>query len=199
VSNGNPSRIARVAGRAVPLPLDDVDTDRIIPARYLLCVTFEGLGDHAFEDDRKQDPDHPFNQERHRGASILVVGRNFGCGSSREHAPEALHRWGIRGIVGQSFGEIFAGNCTSMGIPCLRVDGKDAAALAQRVQADPALEVAIDVERETAAAGGVEIRGEIPASAKERLLSGSWDALGELLEAKDHILALKKKIQYMSF
>jgi 3-isopropylmalate/(R)-2-methylmalate dehydratase small subunit len=199
VSPESASCIRRVEGRAIPLPLDDVDTDRIVPARYLLCVTFEGLGERAFEDDRKQDPAHPFNQERYRGASILVVGRNFGCGSSREHAPEALHRWGIRGIVGHSFAEIFAGNCTSMGIPCLRVDGKDAADLAARAQADPALVIAIDVERETATAEGRTVAGSIPASAKERLLSGSWDALGELLEAKEQILALKKKIQYMSF
>ncbi len=193
------SHIRRVAGRAVPLPHDDIDTDRIIPARYLRCVTFEGLGEHAFEDDRAQDPAHPFSQERYRGASVLVVGRNFGCGSSREHAPEALHRWGIRAIVGHSFAEIFAGNCVSMGLPCLRVDGKDAADLAAHVQADPSVEVAVDVEAQTATAGGRTIAGEIPASARERLLSGSWDSLGELLEAKDQTLALRKKIQYMNF
>jgi 3-isopropylmalate/(R)-2-methylmalate dehydratase small subunit len=198
VGQESASRVARVAGRAVPLPGDDIDTDRIIPARYLRCVTFEGLGEHAFEDDRKQDPGHPFNQERYRGASILVVGRNFGCGSSREHAPEALYRWGIRGIVGHSFAEIFAGNCVSMGIPCLRVDEKDVADLAKRVQADPALEVAIDVEALTATAGGRTIAGAIPPSARERLLTGSWDSLGELLEVKEQTLALRKKIQYMS-
>ncbi len=193
------NRIGQVCGRAVPLPLDDIDTDRIIPARYLRCVTFEGLGEHAFEDDRSQNENHPFSQERHHGASILVVGRNFGCGSSREHAPEALHRWGIRGIVGHSFAEIFAGNCVSMGIPCLCVAETDIAALAKRVQADPALKVTIDVEAETAAAGDLAIRGSLPAAAKERLLSGSWDALGELLSAREQILALRKKIQYMNF
>jgi 3-isopropylmalate/(R)-2-methylmalate dehydratase small subunit len=193
------NRIVQVSGRAVPLPLDDIDTDRIIPARYLRCVTFEGLGEHAFEDDRKQDANHPFNRERYRGASILVVRRNFGCGSSREHAPEALHRWGIRGIVGHSFAEIFAGNCVSMGIPCVRTGEAEIADLAGRVEADPALAVTIDVERGTVTAGGRTIAGSIPASAQERLLSGSWDPLGELLEAKEQILALKKKIQYMSF
>jgi 3-isopropylmalate/(R)-2-methylmalate dehydratase small subunit len=199
VSPESTSRIAQVSGRAVPLPLDDIDTDRIIPARYLRCVTFEGLGEHAFEDDRTQDANHPFNLERYRGASILVVRRNFGCGSSREHAPEALHRWGIRGIVGHSFAEIFAGNCVSMGIPCLRTGEAEVADLAGRVQADPSLVVTIDVERETASAGGKTFPGAIPASAMERLLSGAWDSLGELLEAKEQTLALRKKIQYMSF
>lgn len=192
------SRIERVAGRAVPLPFDDIDTDRIIPARYLRCVTFEGLGEHVFEDDRAQDPAHPFNQERYRGATVLIVGRNFGCGSSREHAPEALHRWGIRAIVGHSFAEIFAGNCVSMGIPCLWIDEREVADLARRVQADPSLVVEVDVKAQTATAGGRSIAGTLPPSARERLLSGSWDSLGELLAAKDQILALLKKIQYMN-
>jgi 3-isopropylmalate/(R)-2-methylmalate dehydratase small subunit len=192
-------RILRVAGRAVLLPLDDVDTDRIIPARFLRCVTFEGLGDHVFEDDRRQDATHPFNRGACRGASILVVGDNFGCGSSREHAPEALFRWGIRGIVGCSFAEIFFGNCTSMGIPCLRVEGADWADLAGRIQADPAIPVEIDVEGGTVRAGDRTAAGAMPPAARERLVTGAWDALGELLDARDLVLALREKIQYMKF
>lgn len=195
----NGSRVIRVAGRAVPILGDDIDTDRVIPARYLKCVTFEGLGEHAFEDDRKQDPNHPFNQARYRGASILVVGRNFGCGSSREHAPEALHRWGIRGIVGHSFAEIFFGNCTSMGVPCVRLSSEDLTDLTRRAGSDPALEVTIDVEGERVSAGDKTYAASLPASAKSRLVTGTWDALGELLAAKDDILAMRSKLQYMNW
>ena len=115
----------RVAGRGIPLPGNDIDTDRIIPARFLKAVTFEGMGEHAFEDARKQNPEHPFNSPAYKGASVLVVGQNFGCGSSREHAPQALMRWGIRAIVGGSFGEIFFGNCVIIGVPCLTVSQAD--------------------------------------------------------------------------
>ena len=109
------SKIEHVSGPGLPLLLDDIDTDRIIPARYLRCVTFDGLGEHAFEDDRQQNPEHPFDDTRYQNAKILVSGRNFGCGSSREHAPQALIRWGIRAIVAETFAEIFFGNCTSLG------------------------------------------------------------------------------------
>ena len=109
----------QIVGRGIPLPGNDIDTDRIIPARFLKAVTFASMGEHAFEDARKQNPEHPFNSPAYQGASVLVVGQNFGCGSSREHAPQALMRWGIHAIVGGSFGEIFFGNCTTNGIPCL--------------------------------------------------------------------------------
>src|SRR6516164_3727905 len=137
--------IEKITGRGIPLLLDDIDTDRIIPARYLRCVTFEGLGEHAFEDDRRQMPNHPFDDPRFRGASVLIVGRNFGCGSSREHAPQALMRWGIKAIVGESFGEIFFGNCTANGIPCVSVSPGDAKKLAEAVTADPALPLFVDL------------------------------------------------------
>ena len=193
------SRVLRVAGRAVSLPLDDIDTDRIIPARYLRCVTFEGLGEHAFEDDRQQDPGHPFNQAKHRGASILIAGRNFGCGSSREHAPEALARWGIRGIVGHSFAEIFFGNCTNMGLPCARLADADLAALTAIVQADSGVEVAIEVEGGRVTAAGRTFAADLPASARTRLVGGTWDALGELLAPREEILAMRRRIPYLTF
>ena len=113
------SQVTNVRGTAIPLLLDDIDTDRIIPARFLRCVTFDGLGEHAFEDDRQQDTGHPFNQDRFAGAGVLVAGRNFGCGSSREHAPQALMRWGVRAIVAESYAEIFFGNCTALGVPAV--------------------------------------------------------------------------------
>jgi len=134
----NPAAITKVQGRAVPMPGNDIDTDRIIPARYLRSVTFEGLGSEVFKDERFAEDgskkDHPFNDDRYAGATVMIVGRNFGCGSSREHAPQAIMRSGIKGIIGESFGEIFAGNCTSLGIPICTTDEDTIAALQKAVQ-----------------------------------------------------------------
>ena len=138
-------KIERITGTAIPLLLDDIDTDRIIPARFLRCVTFDGLGEHAFEDDRKQDPKHPFNDLRFKGAKILIAGRNFGCGSSREHAPQALQRFGIEAIIGESFAEIFFGNCTALGLPCVNATEPDVKAFGEAILANPKLEVTVDL------------------------------------------------------
>lgn len=191
------SKIEQVTGSGVPLVWDDIDTDRIIPARYLRCVTFEGLGEHAFEDDRRQDPRHPFNQPQYRGGSILIAGRNFGCGSSREHAPQALMRWGIKAIVAESFAEIFFGNCTSLGIPCVRAARADLERLAAAVEAEPGRELMVDLL-------GCEIRGagdvvkiEIPDSARTALTTGQYDFLGQLLAARDEIRATADHLPYM--
>jgi 3-isopropylmalate/(R)-2-methylmalate dehydratase small subunit len=197
--------LRNVTGRAVPLRGDSIDTDRILPARYLRCVTFEGLEAHVFEDDRKAagtgDP-HPFAEERYRGAKILVVGDNFGCGSSREHAPQGLMRWGIRALVGQSFAEIFFGNCVAMGLPCATLAPRDLerlfSILAQEHEADITVDVearAVTVRRK---AGGVEaFPASLPEGPREAFLNGTWDAMGALLRAPEAIDAVAASLPYV--
>lgn len=188
----------RIAGRAIPLPGNDIDTDRIIPARFLKCITFEGLEAHVFEDDRRQMPDHPFNQARYQGATILVVGQNFGCGSSREHAPEALRRWGIRGIVGESFAEIFFGNCTAIGLPCLTLDAEGVAWLGGVVSRRPEQEVLLDVEDRQVRLDERTFPTMIPDGVRNQLLTGTWNAMGVLLEARDEIDRVARSLPYVN-
>ena len=188
----------QVAGRGIPVPGNDIDTDRIIPARFLKTVTNEGLGLHAFEDARKQDPEHPFNQKVYEGAAVLVAGLNFGCGSSREHAPESLKQWGIKAIVGGSFAEIFFGNCTMLGIPCVAVDNEDVLWLQRAIGRDPKQTVTVDVEKREVRAGDRVIKGRIPDGARNQLVSGAWNAAGVLLEAGDRIEATAKRLPYVS-
>ncbi|ODA34928.1 3-isopropylmalate dehydratase small subunit [Planctopirus hydrillae] len=194
--------ITQVTGSAVPLLLDDIDTDRIIPARFLRCVTFDGLGEHAFEDDRIQDPAHPFNKAQFQGGKILVAGRNFGCGSSREHAPQALMRWGIQAIIAESYAEIFFGNCVSLGIPCVRASRADLEALTKLISADPRTSVAIDLLAQTVTAqseGGQQLKAnvEIPPGARQSLTTGGWDFLGQLLDGEPKVRAQVAKIPYL--
>jgi 3-isopropylmalate/(R)-2-methylmalate dehydratase small subunit len=193
-----PQDIRLVAGRAVPLLLDDIDTDRIIPARFLRCVTFDGLGAHAFEDDRKQDLRHPFDNPAFQGASILISGRNFGCGSSREHAPQALVRWGIKGIIAESFAEIFFGNCTALGVPCVRAARADLDRLCAAVQADPTAEVRIDLEGLTVSCGALRFSVETLESARTSLVTGNWDFLGQLLDGAAEVKSTASRIPYMT-
>ena len=188
----------QVAGRGIPVPGNDIDTDRIIPARFLKTVTNEGLGLHAFEDARKQDPEHPFNQKVYEGAAVLVAGLNFGCGSSREHAPESLKQWGIKAIVGGSIAEIFFGNCTMLGIPCVAVDNEDVLWLQRAIGRDPKQTVTVDVEKQEVRAGDRVIKGRIPDGARNQLVSGAWNAAGVLLEAGDRIEATAKRLPYVS-
>jgi 3-isopropylmalate/(R)-2-methylmalate dehydratase small subunit len=188
----------QISGRGLPLPGNDIDTDRIIPARFLKEVTFESMGEHVFEDARKQNPEHPFNSPAYQGASVLVVGQNFGCGSSREHAPQALMRWGIRAIVGGSFGEIFFGNCTANGIPCLVAEPADVAWLLREVEQHPRETLDVDVERQEVRFGGRTIRARIPDGARNELVSGSWNAMGMLLEAGDAIERTARALPYVS-
>jgi 3-isopropylmalate/(R)-2-methylmalate dehydratase small subunit len=187
----------QVTGRGIPVPGNDIDTDRIIPARFLKAVTFEGLGEHAFEDARKQNPEHPFNAPVYRGASVLVVGQNFGCGSSREHAPQALMRWGIRAIVGGSFGEIFFGNCVMLGIPCLIVSQADLEWLQRAIGREPQTPVMVDVEAQEVRFGDRVIRASVPDGPRTQLVEGTWDSTAVLLEAGAAIEATAGKLPYV--
>ena len=188
----------QVVGRGIPLPGNDIDTDRVIPARFLKAVTFEGMGEHAFEDARKQDPEHPFNQAVYQGASVLVVGQNFGCGSSREHAPQALMRWGIRALVGGSFAEIFFGNCIILGIPCLVASMADIEWLQKAIGREPQKVVTVDVERQEVRLGDRIIKATMPDGPRNQLVSGTWDSTAVLLEAGAAIEATAKKLPYVT-
>jgi 3-isopropylmalate/(R)-2-methylmalate dehydratase small subunit len=192
-------KIESITGTAIPLLLDDIDTDRIIPARYLRCVTFEGLGEHAFKDDRKQHPTtHPFDDARFRGASILVSGRNFGCGSSREHAPQALIRFGIKACVAESFAEIFFGNCTSLGVACVCLPRDSLEKLAAAIEGDPRLEVTIDLLQGVVRFGDSSVPFKMPDGARKALVTGEFDFLAQLLAGESRIRDTASKLPYVS-
>jgi 3-isopropylmalate/(R)-2-methylmalate dehydratase small subunit len=191
-------RIVRLAGRAVALRGDHIDTDRIIPARFLRAVTFEGLEAHVFEDDRAQRPDHPFSNPVSRGASILLVNANFGCGSSREHAPQALHRWGIQAIVGQSFSEIFFGNSVALGLPCVTAAAETLETLMRAVEANPALEVTLSLADLQVAAAGESRPVTLAPGVREAFVTGAWDATGLLLDREDEVGAIRARLPYIT-
>ena len=193
----NNSIVSYIGGRAVPVRGDDIDTDRIIPARYLRTVTFDDLGAHAFEDDRAQCK-HPFDEPRFQGSVILLANRNFGCGSSREHAPQALMRWGIRAFVAESYAEIFFGNCVALGLPCFTASGADLARLMDGVEADPVQKLGLDLEGQRLSWKGGELHLALPEGARRQFLEGSWDALGQLLERPDLIRATAEHLPYMN-
>jgi len=194
----NDRRIDRVAGRGCVLRGDDIDTDRIIPARFMKVVTFDGLGEHLFEDARRAAKgNHPLDDERFEGASILIVEKNFGCGSSREHAPQALMRYGFEAFVGESFAEIFAGNCTSLGLVCMTLSEADAEKLRESVELDPGQEIVVDVAARTVTCRAGVLEGHMPDGTREQLLDGRWDALGTLLEAGDAIEATADRLPYV--
>ncbi|MDB6119464.1 MAG: 3-isopropylmalate dehydratase, small subunit [Verrucomicrobiaceae bacterium] len=192
------AKITQVSGRAVFIPGADIDTDRIIPARFMKCVTFDGLGEFAFYDVRKNedgtDKPHPLNEERFKGASILVANSNFGCGSSREHAPQALYRYGFRAVIAESFAEIFFGNCTTLGIPCVIATTEDVKDLAAAINADPTIEVGVDLVNERVTYGDKSIPVTSTASARDALITGHWDAIAELLEGKEAVDAKMKEL-----
>jgi 3-isopropylmalate/(R)-2-methylmalate dehydratase small subunit len=195
------AKITRITARAVAVPGDDIDTDRIIPARYLRCVTFDGLGEHAFRDERfgpdESPKNHPLNAPSAKGAGILVAGFNFGCGSSREHAPQSLWRFGFHAIIAGSFAEIFFGNSTGIGVPCVCLSKDDLATLNSWVQANPQGEVTVDLESLTVSAGGKSYPATMHESARSVLMGGKWDSVAELLEGASAVDALAKTIQYI--
>ena len=188
----------QIVGRGILLHGHDIDTDRIMPARFLKSVTFEGLEKHVFEDDRRHAPEHPFNQPRYKGASILIVGRNFGSGSSREHAPEGLRRWGIRGLVGESFAEIFIGNCIAIGLPCLTLAPEDVIWLMETVAGNPEQEIVLDVEHRAVKFGDRTIPARLADAHHHQLVTGTWNATGALLDAGEAIDRVAKRLPYIS-
>ena len=193
-------KITTVTGSAVHVPGSDVDTDRIIPARFMKCVTFDGLGDYLFYDVRKNedgtDKEHPLNDARFKDATILLAGSNFGCGSSREHAPQAIYRYGFRAVIAESFAEIFFGNCTTLGIPCVVATADDLRTLATAVAADPALKVTVDVDQCRVFYGDNSFPVHVPDSAREALISGKWDPIAELLENADTVASRVRQLGY---
>ncbi len=192
-----------VTGRAVFIPGADIDTDRIIPARFMKCVTFDGLGEFAFYDVRfnsetGEKTDHPLNDPRFSGASILVAGVNFGCGSSREHAPQSLRKYGFNGVIAESFAEIFYGNSTTLAMPCVMASAADIIAIRDAVEADPTVEITIDVKAlKVRSSSGLDIPVTMPDSAREALLSGRWDPIQELLDNEAQIEKKAVELHYV--
>jgi 3-isopropylmalate/(R)-2-methylmalate dehydratase small subunit len=195
-------KITRVSGRAVNVPGNDIDTDRIIPARFMKCVTFDGLGEFLFYDMRRNadgsDKPHPLNEARFKGASILLSGMNFGCGSSREHAPQALQKYGIRAVIAEGFAEIFYGNSATLGMPCVTASRADIERIAAAVEADPAVEVVIDLVAQKVSFAGRTVPGAIRESARDALVNGRWDPIGELLEGAGEAAKIASQLHYMS-
>jgi 3-isopropylmalate/(R)-2-methylmalate dehydratase small subunit len=190
--------IRSVTGRGLPLRGNDLDTDRIMPARYLRVITFEGLEQHVFEDDRKADPSHPFDNQRYHGASILVVNRNFGCGSSREHAPQGLVRYGFKGIIGESFSEIFLGNSAVLGMPCFVADSASIDALQTLLERSPETPIEARVDTGIVSAGDLQIKASMPAALRDAFLSGEWNPTSLLLDRFDEVRAVAARQPYIS-
>jgi 3-isopropylmalate/(R)-2-methylmalate dehydratase small subunit len=194
--------ITHIDGRAVPVRGDDIDTDRIMPARFLRAVTFDGLEQHVFEDDRKAGAPpynrHPFDASQYQGASILLVNANFGCGSSREHAPQGLHRWGIQAIVGESFAEIFFGNSAMIGMPCLTASAGDVRSLMDRVERNPRAELRIDLETGICEVEGFRCTVSLPPKIREAFVTGAWDTTGMLLDHFEQVESTAARLPYVS-
>jgi len=197
-----------IEGRGLPLPGDDIDTDRIIPARYLKAVTFDNLGEYAFYDERYdkngKELKHPFNDKKYKGAAILIVNKNFGCGSSREHAPQSLMRAGIKAIIGESFAEIFLGNCTALGIPAVTSKENSVNEIMDTVKENPGTVITIDLEKKIVTierqdnSGGKEYKIGISDSARKVFLSGTWDTTSVLLSNESEIREKAEKLPYLS-
>ena len=196
------AKITSVSGRAVTVPGNDIDTDRIIPARFMKCVTFDGLGEFLFYDVRKNadgtDRVHPLNDSRFKGATILISGANFGCGSSREHAPQAIQKYGFKAVIAENFAEIFFGNSVTLGIPCACAKREDIAKISAAVAKDPQTEVVIDVAKQEIRFAGQSVPATFRETARDALVNGRWDAIGELLDGIPAVKETAKKLPYLA-
>lgn len=194
--------IKHVEGRGIVVRGNDIDTDQIIPARFMKVVTFDGLGEYAFYDLRVDESggrkQHPFNEAKYQGSSILIVNRNFGCGSSREHAPQALMRSGIKAVIGESFAEIFGGNCTAMGVPAVAVSHEDVLKIMNLVENDPSVEISIDLPSQRIRAGKEEFTFEMHPAYRSALIAGSWDSTSVLLSNVKEIEGATHRIPYLN-
>ncbi|WP_341882554.1 3-isopropylmalate dehydratase small subunit [Synechococcus sp. UW140] len=190
--------ITSISGKAVVLSGNNIDTDRIIPARFLKCVSFDGLGAQVFADDRKEAGEHPFDQPENQGANILFVNRNFGCGSSREHAPQALMRWGIRAVVAESFAEIFYGNCLALGIPCLIANQTTALQLQEEANQSPKPIFNLDIKTASVSAAGKSWNLELAGGSQQMLLSGRWDGTAQLIANNEALNKTASALPYLN-
>jgi len=192
--------IKTVKGRIIPILGDDIDTDRIIPARYLKCVTFDGIGEFAFYDERFENDgtpkNHPMNDPKYKGANIILSGNNFGCGSSREHAPQSIKRAGFQAIIAESFAEIFYGNSLTLGIVCATLPKEKIKEIAEIVADNPSIECTIDVENKILVVGNNSYSIDIKESARKAFIDGTYDSLGELLKNIDKIRDFEKGLKY---
>ncbi|HEY9770689.1 MAG TPA: 3-isopropylmalate dehydratase small subunit [Coleofasciculaceae cyanobacterium] len=194
------SEVRKISGKAIAVVGDDIDTDRIIPARFLRCVTFDGLGEHAFEDDRAQTAgQHPFDQPQYQGANILVVNNNFGCGSSREHAPQALSKWGIKAIVGQSFAEIFFGNCVAIGVPCVIASPEEIEQIQALINENSEVDLTVDLEAMSLKSDRLSIPVQMNEGPRQMFVEGTWDNCGELISNEESIKATASKLPYINW
>jgi 3-isopropylmalate/(R)-2-methylmalate dehydratase small subunit len=201
MSGGPADPVTRIEGTAIPVRGNDIDTDQIIPARFMKVVTFDGLGEFAFFDQRFDEDDnpkeHPFNEERYRSANVLVVNANFGCGSSREHAPQALQRWGIDAIVGESFAEIFRGNCLAMGIPTVTADTETIRALQDYVEKYSGTEVTVDVGAERVSYAERTVDVTVDEAQRKALVDGIWDTTALMKANRNEIERTAQSLPYV--
>ncbi len=191
--------ILSAAGRGIPLRGNDIDTDRIMPARFLKVVSFEGLEKHVFEDDRKTNRGpHPFGDMRYQDAAILVVNSNFGCGSSREHAPQGLVRWGLKAIIGESFSEIFLGNSSVLGLPCLTADHNSVDKLQTLIETSPDTNIEIDIKTGLVTAGPLKFTAQMPPPLRDAFVQGKWDPTMMLLDKFDEVRSVATHLPYVA-
>jgi len=195
-------KITSRTGRGVYVPGNDIDTDRIIPARFMKCVTFDGLGEFLFYDVRKNadgtDKPHPLNDPRFKGATILLSGANFGCGSSREHAPQAIQKYGFKAVVAEGFAEIFFGNCATLGIPCAVATRADIAKIAAAIEANPQTEIVFDVAQQEIRFAGQKVKVDVRETARDALVNGRWDAIGELIDGLPQVKTAAARLPYLA-